>query len=64
MYALRNLSYLKRRIDKLRMELEQKIKSAGTDDICMDEKLYRLSAKLDVLINKYIKEQQKIQQSM
>ncbi len=48
----------------MRMELEQKIKSAGTDDICMDEKLYRLSAKLDVLINKYIKEQQKIQQSM
>jgi len=48
----------------LRTELEQNIKSAGTEGICTDEKLYRLSAKLDVLINKYIKEQQKIQQSM
>jgi len=50
---------IKQEIEKLRAELEQKIKSDRGEDICIDNKLYELSTDIDDLINIYIKEQRK-----
>lgn len=54
------MASIKQKIEKLRAELENIIKTGKGEGICIDNRIYELSTNIDDLINIYIKEQQKM----